>query len=141
MLEHNYQQLYYTFLNLTSVTILTTLYYFSSIKNGLISFISFSDMHQSHHLVGCHATGILCLFLFKCFALFKFVAPSHKFNMNNSFRVIFIRINIINVDIIKIYIEKNYFITRKCDITRIFIKKYYIIISEYNIIEFLIIFS
>ena len=32
--------------------------YNSSINVGSISFCSSSDKHQSHHLFGCHATGI-----------------------------------------------------------------------------------
>ena len=35
-----------------------TLFYNSSINIGSISFFSSSDMHQTHHLLGCHATGI-----------------------------------------------------------------------------------
>ena len=35
-----------------------TQFYNSSINIGSISFLSSSDMHQSHHLLGFHATGI-----------------------------------------------------------------------------------
>ena len=49
-------------------------FYNSSINIGSISFFSSSDMHHSHHLFGCHATGINSSFnsFFKCFTLFKF---------------------------------------------------------------------
>ena len=40
--------------------------------------------------------------------------------MNKCFRVIFIVISIIKVDIIKIYTKNTHFITKKYDITRIF---------------------
>ena len=56
--------------------ILPTHFYNSSINIGSISFFSPSDMHQSHHLLGCHATGINSLLN----SFFKFLAFS-KFNM------------------------------------------------------------
>ena len=57
--------------------------------------------------------------------------------MNNSFRIIFIKIVIIKVNIIKVYGIKTLSITKKRDIMRICINKDYIIIKEYNIIKFL----
>ena len=75
--------------------LLSTLYYFSSIKNVSISFFLFSssDMHQSHYLVGCHATGTNSfLIFFNCLVLFISIKKSHKSNMNNSFRIIFIKL-------------------------------------------------
>ena len=78
----------------------TTLYYFSSIKNGFIYFFSSSGMQQSLHLAGCHATGISSLLIFfKYFTLFKYTTLSYKSNINDNFRIIFIKINIIEVDI------------------------------------------
>ena len=48
-------------------------FYNLSINIGSISFFSSSDMHQAHHLYGCHAAGInSSLIFFKCFAFFKF---------------------------------------------------------------------
>ena len=49
--------------------------------------------------------------------------PGHKSDMNNSFRIMFIKINIIKVSIIKIYTKNTVFVTRECEVTRIFIKK------------------
>ena len=66
---------------------------------------------------------ILFLYFFKCFTFFKFIVPSQRSDMNNSFKIIFMKISIIKVNIIKIYTKNTHFITWKCDITRIFIKK------------------
>ena len=42
------------------------------------------DIHQSHHTIGCHATGIdPLLIFFTCFALFISVMPRHMSDMNN----------------------------------------------------------
>ena len=50
-----------------------THFYNSSVNIGSISFFSSSDTHQSHHLLGCHATGVNPSFIFfKCLAFFKF---------------------------------------------------------------------
>ena len=54
--------------------------------------------------------------------------PSQKYDLNNSLRIIFIKI-IIKINIIKIYMTNTHFITRKSNITRIFIKVEYIFIS------------
>ena len=40
---------------------------------------------------------ILYLFLFRCFTLLMFVVPSQISDMNNSFRIMFIKISIIKV--------------------------------------------
>ena len=49
----------------------------SSLSIESISFFSSSGTHQSHHLFGCHATGINSSFnFFKGFVLFKFSMPS-----------------------------------------------------------------
>ena len=80
----------------------------------VLSFLS-SDMHQSHHFFGCHATGINAYIFFKCFALLKPITLGHKPNMNNSFRVIFIKFFTIKANIIKIYSFKAHMITTKCD--------------------------
>ena len=49
-----------------------THFYNSSINIGSIYFFSYSDMHQSHHLSGYHATGIKSsLTLFKVICLFQ----------------------------------------------------------------------
>ena len=110
--------------------------YFSSTKNGFISFFLSYGIHQSHHLVGCHATGmprfVSCI-IFTYFASFISITPSY--NLNKSFRINLIEIIIIRVKIIRIYTKNTHFITRKCDITRIFVKKDYIIIKNYNIIK------
>ena len=46
---------------------------------------------------------ICCLyFSFTCFALFISATPSHKYNMNNSFRIMFVKIYFIKANIIKI---------------------------------------
>ena len=98
----------------------------SPVKLGFISFFFFflsSDMHQSHHLIGCHATGINSSYFFKCFALFKLIMSSRKFDMNSSIRIIFIKIIIIiKVNFTKIYAENSQFISKKIDFTKIFIK-------------------
>ena len=47
-----------------------------SVKVGSISLFSSCDMHQSHRLVGCNATGINSLFIsfwYTCFALCLFI--------------------------------------------------------------------
>ena len=70
--------------------------------------------------------------------LLKSTTPSNKSDMNNSFSVIFMEINIVKTQIIKIFTRNNNLINRKCGITRIFIAKDYIIIRKYSIINFLI---
>ena len=54
---------------------------------------------------------ILDLSFFKCFLFFKFNMPSQNPDMNNSIRIIFIKI-IIKINIIKIYIKNAHFITK-----------------------------
>ena len=44
--------------------ILLTHFYNSSINIGSVSFFSRSETHQSHHLLGCHATGINSLLIY-----------------------------------------------------------------------------
>ena len=42
-------------------------------------------MHQSHNFVGTMLKAlILCLYLFRCFVLFRFIVPGHDSDMNNS---------------------------------------------------------
>ena len=41
--------------------------------------------------------------------------------MNNNFRIIFIKINIIKINIFKVYNKNTDFITKICDIIRIFL--------------------
>ena len=89
-------------------------------------------MHQSHQLFGCHATGTLFfayLFL-TCLALFTFIMSSHKSNINNSFRIIFIKVTITKVNTIKAYSIKTHIITKNYGIIRIFINKDYIILDN-----------
>ena len=66
-------------------------------------FFSFSssDMHQSHHLVECHATGInsLLISFFTCLSLLTLLT-SHESNMNNNFRINIIKISIIKTKFI-----------------------------------------
>ena len=103
-------------------------------------FLPSSATQQSNHLDGCHATDInFCLTFFHCFTLFKSITPSLKSNMNNSCRIIPIKINIIKVNIINIYTKNTHFMTEKCDITRIFINKDYIILENNSWSSFLII--
>ena len=59
-----------------------------SIKIGSFSFFSSSGKHQSHHLNGFYVT------------FFKFTMPRQKPDMNDSSRVIFIIISIINLIIL-----------------------------------------
>ena len=75
---------------------------------------SSSDMRQSHHLVRCHATDInsLLISFFTCLALFLSITPSIKSNMDNSFRTIIVKTNIIKANIIKIYSNKTHIITK-----------------------------
>ena len=70
--------------------------------------------------------------------LLKSTTPSNKSDMDNSFSVIFMEINIAKTEIIKIFTRNNDLINRKCGITRIFIAKDYSIIRKYSIIKFLI---
>ena len=100
----------------TFLTALLRIYHFQDLywlfkgKIGSVPlFLSF-DMPQSHHHIGCHATSITSLLIL--------------------FFYYFTLINIIKVNIIKIYTKNTHFIIRKCDITRTFIKKEYIIITE-----------
>ena len=78
-------------------------FYFMS-KSKSKTFSS-TGMHQSHHLVVCHATVIktfLISFLYALHALFISVTQSQKFNINNSFRIIIIKTIIIKDNIIKV---------------------------------------
>ena len=59
---HNSENILY-FMKNSPFKIFANLYYFSSIKNGSISFFLSSGMHQSHHLVECHAPSINLSFL------------------------------------------------------------------------------
>ena len=62
-----------------------------------------------------------------------------KSDINNSFRIIIIKINaiktIIMFNVTKIYTWNTYFVTGKRDIARIFVNKDYIIITEYSIMK------
>ena len=86
--------------------------------------------------IPCNRHYFLSYFFFKYFSLFKFIAQRQQRDMNNSFRIISIKISIIKVNIIRIYTNSTHFITWKCDITRILIKKEYIIIWKWSIIKF-----
>ena len=104
-------------------------FYKPLVKIGSLFCFSSSDMQKFHHLLGCNTIGIISshIFFLKCFAFLKFNMPRQKSDMNNSIRIIFIKI-IIKINIIKIYIKNTHFFTRKYDIIRIFIK------VEYNFI-------
>ena len=72
--------------------------------------------------------------------LFKSITLSHKSDMNNSFSIIFIKVNTIKVNVIKSYTKNTHLITKKCDIIGIFFEKNYIIIRDKSSSSFLIIF-
>ena len=65
--------------------------------------------------------------------------PSQKYDMNNSFRIIFIIRSIVKVNIVKACSKNSYSITRKYGITRIFNKVEYLIICVRSIKKFLIV--
>ena len=98
-------------------------------------------MYRFHHLVGCHATGTKSLLIYflhalSCFYLLHQVIYAYhiyyiKPNMNDSLRIIVIKINII-----QICSNKTYIITKKYNKIRVYIIKLDIIIREYNIIKF-----
>ena len=105
-----------------------THFYNSSKSIGSSSFFSSSDMHQSHHLSGCHAASNSSLDpFFKFFSFYKFNMLSQKSRNNVSIRIIFIKFNI-KTNIIKIYIKNTYSFTTKCGFVRAFIKLVYIFI-------------
>ena len=52
--------------------------------------------------------------------LFKSVTPNQICDTNNSFRIIFIKINIIKVDIIEIYTKNIQIITKISNNTRVY---------------------
>ena len=56
--------------------------------------------------------------------LFQIYYAKPKLDINNSIRIIFIKIMVIfKVNFIKIYNKNTIFISKKCDLTKIFIKK------------------
>ena len=127
--ENNLNYINYKNVLIPPFCILPTNFYNPSINIGSISFFSSSDTHQSHHLFGCHATGInSSINFFKCFTFFKFNMPKQKSDMINSIRIISINIIIAKVNAIKIYIKNTNFIEIKYNITKIFIKIEYIFI-------------
>ena len=109
--------------SLLCITLIISFHYFSSFV-----------IRQYHTPVGCHAIGInslsLSLHALRCFL-------SHKPNMNNSFRIIFIKIIIIKVKVFKFYSysKKTHILTKECNSTRVYIIKVYII-RENKIIQF-----
>ena len=55
-------------------------------KNWFCYLFSSSGMHQSHNFVGTMLKAlILCLYLFRCFALFRFIVPGHGSNNSRHF--------------------------------------------------------
>ena len=52
------------FFNFPILYTIDTFFYSSSINFGSISFYSSSDIHKPYHLLGCHTTGLNCLFNF-----------------------------------------------------------------------------
>ena len=67
-------------------------------KNGSIFFPGLLANTNPTMLYGAMLEAfILCLFLFRCFTLLMFVVPSQISDMNNSVRILFIKISIIKV--------------------------------------------
>ena len=58
-----------------------------------------------------------------CFAFFKFVTSSQKPDMNNSFRIISMKIRIVKATFITICTKNIHLSSKKCDLTKNFIKK------------------
>ena len=58
--------------------------------------------------------------------LLKSITPSNKFDINISFRIIFNKIYIIEINVIKIYTKNIDFINKNCDIIKVFNNKDYI---------------
>ena len=104
---------------------------FLPLKIASILFFSSSDKHLSHHLVRCHTTGINFLFI-----SLSYVSPSHKPEMNNSFKIVFIKISIIKINFIKIYTRNIHFIAKNCGVVKTFFDKDYINIRKQRIIKF-----
>ena len=121
------------------VETITATHSFSPVKNSLSSFFYLLASNSSHHLERFHAAGIDSLLLSSS-VLFKSITLNHKTDMNNSFRIIFIKISIIKVNIINIYTNKTYFITIKSDITRFFTKKTISLLEDTASSSFSIIF-
>ena len=98
----------------------------------VLSFHEFSYfvINQSHTFVLIIRLSFLHALCCLCFT------PSNKSNRNNSFKFIFIKIIITEVNIIKIYSNKAHTITKGCKNIRVYIIKVYIIIREYNLIKF-----
>ena len=87
--------------------------------NSSISFFSSSNKHQSDHLIGCHATliktflisflkALICFKSIRCLRYFSL--SNHKSDMINSFRIIFIKVNIMEVYIINIHTKNTQFL-------------------------------
>ena len=66
---------------------------------------------KSYFWMPCYRPQFFAYTLSKYFVLFKFIAPSHKSDMSNSVRIMFIKISIVKVNIIKIYTKNTHFIT------------------------------
>ena len=66
---------------------------------------------------------ILCLSFFTCLVLFISITLSHTSNINNSFRIIVFKINIIKDSIVKIYINKTHIITTSLSYSSILIER------------------
>ena len=98
-------------------------------------FFSSCDIHQSHALLldPMPNTPILHLSSFTCFVLLISIMPSCKSNMANSFRIIVVKLNIIQINIIRPI--KAYAIAKECNNSRIYITKGYIIIRKKSIIK------
>ena len=58
--------------------------------------------------------------------LLKSITPSNNFDINISFRIIFNKIYIIEINVIKIYTKNIDFINKNCDIIKVFNNKDYI---------------
>ena len=83
----------------------------------------------------CYRHWFFTYIFFKCFAFFQFITPRQKSDINNSFRIMFIKINIIKVDFIKVYAKNTHFITKKCGYSSLWNKglwSFLIIVSVTN---------
>ena len=81
----------------------------------------------SFYWMPCYRHSFSPYHFLTCLPLLLFITPNHKFNMNDSFRII------VKVNIIKIYINKTHIIFKKCN--RICINKGCIITKKYSIIK------
>ena len=110
----------------------------------LVFYALLSSFHSTtFHLLSYANTTLLLdvmlqvLILYLCLYMLYDAFLSHQPNMNNSFRIIFIKIIIIKVKVFKFYSysKKTHILTKECNSTRVYIIKVYII-RENKIIQF-----